>query len=66
MANMVTAREVGQYLKICESTVYKLAASGQLPGFRIGNSWRFDLDEIQEMIQNSRPVKRQPAGPGPL
>ncbi len=57
MANMVTAREVGQYLKISESTVYKLAASGELPGFRIGNSWRFDLDEIQEMVQNSKPEK---------
>jgi excisionase family DNA binding protein len=50
MANIVTAKEVGQYLKLSESTIYKLAASGEIPGFKIGDSWRFDMEEILKMI----------------
>ena len=54
MANIVTAREVGQYLKLSESTIYKLAASGEIPGFKIGDSWRFDMEEILKMIGESK------------
>lgn len=54
MANIVRAKEVGQYLKLSESTIYKLAATGEIPGFKIGDSWRFELDEIQKMIRESK------------
>jgi len=40
MANIVTAQELGQYLKLSESTINKLALDGKLPGFKIGDSWR--------------------------
>jgi excisionase family DNA binding protein len=46
MSNIVSAKEVGQYLKLTGSTIYKLALMGQIPGFKIGRSWRFDMDEI--------------------
>ena len=51
MTNFVTAKELGQYLKLSEATIYKLALTGQLPGFKIGDSWRFDLDEILKLIK---------------
>jgi len=51
MANFVTAKELGRYLKLSEATIYKLALTGQLPGFKIGDSWRFDLDEILRFIK---------------
>jgi excisionase family DNA binding protein len=54
MENIITAKEVGKYLKLSESTVYKLASSGEIPGFKIGDSWRFDMEEIQKMIQQSK------------
>lgn len=54
MANIVTAKEVGQYLKLTESTIYKLVSEGELPGFRIGKSWRFDMDEILQLIKKQR------------
>ena len=58
MANFVTAKELGRYLKLSEATIYKLASTGQLPGFKIGDSWRFDLDEILKLIKgNSRGKK---------
>jgi len=58
MANFVTAKELGRYLKLSEATIYKLVSTGQLPGFKIGDSWRFDLDEILKLIKgNSRGKK---------
>jgi excisionase family DNA binding protein len=53
MANVVTVKEVCQHLKLTESTVYKLASQGVLPGLKIGKSWRFDMDEILESIRTS-------------
>ncbi len=52
--NIVTAKEVGHYLKLSESTIYKLASSGEIPGFKIGDSWRFDMEEILKMIQGAK------------
>ncbi len=51
---IVTAKEVGHYLKLSESTIYKLAASGEIPGFRLGDSWRFDMEEILKTIEGAK------------
>jgi len=48
---IVTAKEVASLLKLTESTIYNLAAAGKLSGFRIGNSWRFDMDTIIQQIK---------------
>lgn len=47
---ILTAREVAAYLRLTETTVCKLATSGELPGFKIGKSWRFDRGEILARI----------------
>jgi excisionase family DNA binding protein len=64
MSNIVTAKEVGQYLKLSESTIYKLAASGEIPGFKIGDSWRFDMEEILNLIRKFK-TGSSPGGAGP-
>lgn len=58
ITNFVTAKELSRYLKLSEATIYKLALTGQLPGFKIGDSWRFDMEEILKLIKgNSREKK---------
>ncbi len=52
MASSVNAKEVKHFLKLSESTVYKLAANGEIPGYKIGVSWRFDFGEIERFIEN--------------
>jgi len=58
MANIVTAKEVGQYLKLTGSTIYKLAATGEIPGFKVGKSWRFDMDEIIKRINRVKHTQK--------
>jgi excisionase family DNA binding protein len=60
MEKIMTAKELSQFLKLSESTIYKLASNGNLPGFKIGDSWRFELEEIQKLIRTSKKrVERQ-------
>lgn len=51
--NILTIREVADLLKINEKTVYKLAADGKIPGFKVGGSWRFDRATITRWIEGS-------------
>ncbi len=50
MAEIMTPKEVAKYLKMSVLTVYKHAKQGTIPGFRVGNSWRFDKDKIDEVL----------------
>jgi excisionase family DNA binding protein len=52
--NILTAGEVAAYLRLTVTTVCKLAASGELPGFKIGKSWRFDRDEVMKRIDEAK------------
>ena len=49
--DILTIREVAEYLKINEKTAYRLAAEGRLPGFKIGGAWRFRKDEIEKLTK---------------
>jgi excisionase family DNA binding protein len=50
MSEIMTPKEVASYLKMSVLTVYKHAKQGTIPGFRIGNSWRFDKKRIDAAL----------------
>ena len=50
--DILTIREVADYLKINEKTAYRLAAEGKLPGFKVGGAWRFRKDEIERLTKS--------------
>lgn len=47
---ILTLKEVAEYLKLAEKTAYRLAAEGKLPGFKVGGSWRFQKRDIDQWI----------------
>jgi len=51
MAQMLTTKELAKYLKLTEVTIYKYAKEGKIPALRVGSSWRFDKDKIDEMLR---------------
>ncbi len=59
LADIMTIREVADYLKLREKTAYRLAAEGKIPGFKVGGSWRFRRSEIKGWID--RKVSRKEA-----
>ena len=54
MTKIVTAKELGEFLRLSEGTVYTLARTGEIPGFKIGDSWRFDMDEVILLIKKRK------------
>ncbi|MBB57580.1 MAG: DNA-binding protein [Rhodospirillaceae bacterium] len=50
--DILTVREVAEYLKINEKTAYRLAAEGKIPGFKVGGAWRFRMDEIEKFTKS--------------
>jgi excisionase family DNA binding protein len=42
--------EVAAYLKAGKKTVYRLAQQGQIPGFKLGGTWRFRRTELDHWI----------------
>lgn len=47
---ILTIDEVAAYLKAGKRTVYRLAASGKLPAFKLGGTWRFRRGDLDKWI----------------
>jgi len=47
-AKVITVGELAEYLRVHRSTLYRLLKKGQLPGFKIGSDWRFNVEVIDE------------------
>ncbi|WP_268754974.1 helix-turn-helix domain-containing protein [Agromyces cerinus] len=44
---------VAEHLGVHPQTVYAHAASGQIPGFRVGRAWRFYLSKVDATLHES-------------
>ncbi len=57
-SDVMTMEEVAEYLKLKLKTAYALAARGDLPGFKVGASWRFRKSEIDRWIREQEKQKK--------
>ncbi|HRP05858.1 MAG TPA: helix-turn-helix domain-containing protein, partial [Opitutaceae bacterium] len=48
---ILTLKQVADFLKVTERTIYRLAAAKKIPAFRVGGTWRFSKAEINQWIQ---------------
>lgn len=51
--DILTLDEVAAYLKAGKRTIYRLAASGDIPAFKLGGTWRFRRSELDRWIASS-------------
>jgi len=47
----MTVKDVADYLKLNERTVYRMATAGKIPAFKVGGSWRFKQIELEKWIK---------------
>jgi excisionase family DNA binding protein len=47
-AKVMTVNELSDYLRVHRSTIYRLLKKGQIPGFKIGSDWRFNVEAIDK------------------
>lgn len=50
-AQIMTLREVAQYLGLHVMTVYKLTREGRVPAAKIGGQWRFKRDVLDDWLE---------------
>ena len=49
---LVGVEWVAERLELGRSTVYRMAASGEIPAVRLGNSVRFDREQVELWLQH--------------
>ena len=53
MPEIMTTKELANYLKLHEITITKYAREGKIPAIRVGRFWRFDKEVIDRWIGES-------------
>jgi excisionase family DNA binding protein len=48
---ILTIRQVADYLKVTERTIYRLAAAKKIPAFKVGGTWRLSRADIDNWIK---------------
>lgn len=48
---IMTIKEVAEYLKLNEKTTYRLVSQGKIPGFKVGGTWRFHRNELEDWVK---------------
>jgi excisionase family DNA binding protein len=50
LAEIMTTKEVAEYLRLHQITICKLSKEGRIPSIKIGGVWRFDREVIDSWI----------------
>ena len=58
-SDIMTMKEVAEYLKLNEKTAYRLTSEGKLPAFKVGGSWRFQKSEIDQWIKEQSNINQK-------
>ncbi len=54
MPQLMTTKQVSDYLQMCKETVYELIKKGDLPAVKIGKQWRFKAEEIDAWLKEKQ------------
>jgi len=56
IAPIMTVQEVAAYLRLSMATVYKLAQARKIPATKIGRTWRFSRQLVDEWVRQQAAV----------
>lgn len=54
MPEIMTTREMAEYLRLHQITICKFAAECRIPAVRVGRVWRFDKEAIDKWISEGQ------------
>jgi len=60
LRDVMTPREAAQYLSVHVRTIYRLARDGEIPGRKVGGSWRFRKDTLDQWLSGNDGVPAPP------
>ncbi len=50
---VMTVKEIAEYLGVHPMTIYKYVQNGKIPAFKIGASWRIRRDSIKKWMDEN-------------
>ena len=63
MTELLTTRQVQNLLKVDRITIYRMLQDGRLKGVKIGQQWRFPLNEVQRLLSGESNTTEVPPTP---
>lgn len=54
--NLLTTKQVAQYLRVDKFTVYRLVTKKKIPAFKVGHQWRFERRLLEEWLKRNSNV----------
>jgi len=48
VGEVMTVKDLSEYLHCNQSTIYRLLKRGELPAFKVGSDWRFNIETIDK------------------
>jgi len=50
---LMTAKELGNYLRLSEASIYRLTGEGKIPVMRLGvRTLRYNFDDVMKALEN--------------
>lgn len=62
----MTIKEAARFLRVAPITLYRKVRRGEVPASKLGRSWRFHREQLEEWIKKPPPVHRLPPVSSPL
>jgi len=59
VGQILTVKELAEHIKLTTVTIYKYVKVGAIPAHKIGGVWRFDKDQIDELMKSEEEVKNR-------
>jgi excisionase family DNA binding protein len=56
VSDVMTVHDLAGYLKMSDATIYRMARAGQLPVIRLGKTWRFKKDMVDNWLKQHTTV----------
>lgn len=50
MDEILTVREVADYLKLSRTTIWRWCKEGKLKAFKVGRGWRIHRSELEDIV----------------
>jgi excisionase family DNA binding protein len=49
--DLLTTKEVAEYLRVNQYTIYRLVSQKKLPAFKVGSQWRFERSVLDRWLK---------------
>ena len=62
MPDFLTLAEVSELLRVSRSTIYRWSRAGRLPGFKVGQGWRYSREGVEKLIRERQKAVKRASG----